>query len=74
MISTLNPARIFVGGEITAAWDRVEPILRAVVRSRALTVPAANTPIVPGRTGSYPRLRGATALVVAPQFAVPRIA
>lgn len=74
MINTLNPAKIFVGGEITTAWDRVEPILRAAVRERALTVPAANTPIVPGRTGSYPRLRGATALVVAPQYAIPRIA
>lgn len=74
MINTLNPARIFVGGEITAAWDRVEPIVRAAVRERALTEPAANTPIVPGRTGNYPRLRGGTALVVAPQFAIPRIA
>lgn len=74
MVNTLNPARIFVGGEITAAWDRMEPILRAAVRERALTAPAANTPIVPGRTGSYPRLRGGTALVVAPQFAIPHIA
>jgi predicted NBD/HSP70 family sugar kinase len=74
IINTLNPAQIFVGGEITAAWDRVEPILRAAVKERALTAPAANTPIVPGRTGRYPRLRGATALVVAPQFAIPHIA
>lgn len=74
LINTLNPALIFVGGEITAAWDRVAPILRAAIEERALTAPAAKTPIIPGRAGTYPRLRGATALVVAPQFAISRIA
>jgi len=74
LVNTLNPAQIFVGGEITAAWDRIAPILRSAIEQRALTTTAAATPIIPGRAGSYPRLRGATALVVAPHFAVPRFA
>ncbi len=28
IINTLNPAQIFVGGEITEAWDQIEPIIR----------------------------------------------
>lgn len=74
IINTINPAQIFVGGEITEAWERVAPILRSVIGGRALTVPAALTPIVPEPAGSYPRLRGATALVAARQFAAPRLA
>lgn len=74
LVNTLNPAQIFVGGEITAAWDRVAPILRSAVAERALTATAAMTPIIPGRAGTYPRLRGGTALVVAPQFAIPHFA
>jgi N-acetylglucosamine repressor len=74
IINTLNPGQIFVGGEITEAWDQIEPVIRAVIAARALTSPAAATPIVPEPASSYPRLRGATALVAAPLFAAPQVA
>ena len=74
IINTLNPGKIFIGGEITGAWDRIEPIVRGVVAERVLTEAAARTPIIPEPAGSLPRLRGATALVAAPLFAAPQVA
>lgn len=74
VINALNPTQIVVGGEITAAWDQIEPIFRQVVRERTLTADAAETPIRPEDAGISPRLRGATVLVAAPQFAAPRVA
>jgi predicted NBD/HSP70 family sugar kinase len=73
IVNALNPAQIVVGGEITAAWELIEPALRAAVAERALTPAAALTPIVADRA-AYPRLRGATALVAAPSFAAPEVA
>ncbi|HYE88964.1 MAG TPA: hypothetical protein VEA16_21585, partial [Vicinamibacterales bacterium] len=60
---------VYIGGEITAAWDLIEPTVRAALAERALTPPAGETPItvVPGE--QYPRLRGAAALIAAPSFA-----
>jgi predicted NBD/HSP70 family sugar kinase len=74
VINALNPSVLFVGGEITEAWDRLEPTIRQQIASRALTRIAANTPIIPEPASSYPRLRGATALVAAPVFAAPQVA
>jgi predicted NBD/HSP70 family sugar kinase len=74
IVNTLNPAQIFVGGEITEAWDQVGPVIREVIAARALTSLAAATPIVPEPANTYPRLRGATALVAAPLFAAPQVA
>ena len=74
LVNSLNPARIFVGGEITGAWDLVEPLIRAEVRARALRPAAGETPVIPEPPGSRPRLRGAAALVAAPLFAAPKVA
>jgi N-acetylglucosamine repressor len=74
VINALNPAQIIVGGELTAAWDRIAPIVQAEVVKRALTVAASLTPIIPEASGVSPRLRGATALVTAPVFAAPQVA
>jgi predicted NBD/HSP70 family sugar kinase len=74
IINTLNPAQIFVGGEITEAWDQIVPVMTNVIREHALTSLAAETPLVPEPASSYPRLRGATALVAAPIFAAPQVA
>jgi N-acetylglucosamine repressor len=74
IINALNPSQIFVGGEITGAWDLIEAALREGIMERALTRPAAATPVFPEQLGGYPRLRGATALVAAPHFAAPRVA
>jgi predicted NBD/HSP70 family sugar kinase len=74
LVAGLNPGRIFVGGEITAAWDLIEDIVRVTIRERALTAGAAATPIIPEPVEARPRLRGAAALVAAPLFAAPLIA
>ncbi len=72
--NTLNPTRIYVGGEITGAWAQIEPVLRRAIAERALTPAAANTPVIPESAATHPRLRGATALVAAPLFAAPQVA
>jgi predicted NBD/HSP70 family sugar kinase len=74
VVNALNPTQIFVGGEITGAWDLIEREVREGIMERALTRGAAATPVVPEQLGGYPRLRGATALVAAPHFAAPRVA
>ncbi len=74
IINALNPSQVFLGGEITGAWDMIESAVREGILERALTRAAAATPVVPEQMGGYPRLRGATALVAAPHFAAPRVA
>lgn len=74
IVSALNPSQIFVGGEITEVWGSLVPALRAGIRARALTDAAGATPVVPDAAGSGARLRGATALVTAPVFAIPQVA
>jgi N-acetylglucosamine repressor len=73
IINALNPARIYVGGEITAVWELIEAEVGAAIGSRALTLAAARTPIVPDRPAVHPRLLGATALVAAPLFSAPQV-
>ena len=74
VINTLNPALIYVGGEIAEVWDQLLPTIRGVISKRVLTDSAAATPLVAEAASTYPRLRGGTALVAAPLFAAPRIA
>lgn len=74
IVNGLNPARIYVGGEIAQAWDLISDAVIAPMKERALTETAANTQIIPEPGSEHPRLRGATALVVAPAFAAPQIA
>jgi hypothetical protein len=44
------------------------------VRERSITRAAALTPIVTAPAGASPRLRGATALLVARKIAAPKVA
>jgi predicted NBD/HSP70 family sugar kinase len=74
IINSLNPAQIFIGGEVTEVWDQLEPLMREVIAERALTPMAAKTPLLPDPATTLPRLRGAAALVAAPVFAAPRVA
>lgn len=74
VINALDPSRIFIGGEITAAWDLIENRMRAALAERALTSAAAQTPIHNTSAVEYPRLMGAAALVAAPTYAAPRVA
>ena len=74
ILNALNPSQVFVGGEITEAWDMIEASVREGILDRALTRASKETPVIPEQIGGYPRLRGATALVAAPHFAAPRVA
>ncbi|GLC23748.1 ROK family transcriptional regulator [Roseisolibacter agri] len=74
IINALNPGQIYVGGEITAAWEQLAPIVRRGIAERALTSEASATPLIPEPPSDHPRLRGATALVAAPLFAAPQVA
>ena len=74
IVNSINPSRIFVGGEVTAAWDLIGPGVRAEIETRALTASAAATPVIPEQGVGHPRLRGACALVAAPTFAAPTVA
>jgi N-acetylglucosamine repressor len=74
IVNALNPDRVYVGGEIAQVWDLIENQIHAAVKERALTDMAARTRIVPEPGSDHPRLRGATALIVAPTFAAPQIA
>jgi predicted NBD/HSP70 family sugar kinase len=74
LVNAIDPPRIYLGGEITAAWDLLEPIVRAGLKERALTQAAGATPIQLVPLESHPRLRGAAALVSAPSFAAPVVA
>lgn len=74
IINALNPSQIFVGGEISAAWSDIEPVVREALATRVLTPGSAATPIIPDPATDFPRLRGAAALVAAPIYAAPRLA
>jgi len=74
LVNGLDPSAVYIGGEITAAWELIEPPMRAAFLERALTPAVAATVIRPVATIEYPRLRGAAALVTAPAFAAPVVA
>ena len=74
VINALDPPIIHIGGEITEAWDLIEPQVREAIKERTLTreLGGITIRIVPAM--EYPRLRGAVALVTAPAFAAPKVA
>jgi predicted NBD/HSP70 family sugar kinase len=69
----MDPACVYIGGEITTAWDIVEPVMREAIGERALTRNIASALILPSKI-SDPRLRGAVALIASPTFAAPKVA
>ena len=68
----LAPQVIVMIGEMTAAWDRLGPIVLDEVRKR--TLPHVETRIVPTDPSTQPRLRGAVTLVVQQHFGAPIVA
>jgi predicted NBD/HSP70 family sugar kinase len=74
IVNTIDPARIYLSGEIMSAWDLIEPTVRQALASRALAPAAAEIELVTVPTAHLPRLRGAAALVAAPLFAAPAVA
>lgn len=74
IVNAINPATIFIGGEITDAWEVFEGPIADTIRVRGLTPRAALTDVISEPTTRFPRLNGATALITAPSYAAPRIA
>jgi predicted NBD/HSP70 family sugar kinase len=74
IVKIINPDCIYLGGEITAAWDLIENNVREALAERALTETAARTPLHVTSIQESPRLRGAAALIAAATFAAPRVA
>jgi N-acetylglucosamine repressor len=73
VVAAYNPKRIYVGGEVTAAWGLLEPPLRDAVNEGTLTDLARGTPVYPDLNPAEYRLLGAVALVAAPTFAALRV-
>ena len=74
VINAIDPSFVYIGGEITEAWDLIEAQVREAIRERTLTTELGNTPIRIVPAVEHPRLRGAVALVTAPAFAAPKVA
>jgi predicted NBD/HSP70 family sugar kinase len=74
VVNGLNPARVYLAGEITGAWDLIEVTVRDALAERALTEALAATRVHVLSSMQNPRLRGAAALVAAPTFAAIRVA
>ena len=74
LMNALDPAHVFVGGEITAAWDLIGDTVKEAMAERVLTPGAAAADIQPVPPAKYPRLQGAAALIAAPAFAAPVVA
>jgi predicted NBD/HSP70 family sugar kinase len=74
IINSIDPARVYIGGEITEAWDIIEQHVTEAIKERTLTADLSRTSIMVVPTTEYPRLRGAAALVTAPTFAAPKVA
>lgn len=74
LINSVSPALVVVGGEITAAWDLIEPAVRESVRSRSLTSVSAETPLAIETEEDRLRLKGGTCLVLAPVLVAPEVA
>jgi N-acetylglucosamine repressor len=73
VVSAYNPKRIYVGGEVTAAWDLLEPEVRGALVENTLTDAARSTPVYADSNPAEYRLLGAVALVAAPSFAALRV-
>jgi predicted NBD/HSP70 family sugar kinase len=73
VVSAFNPKRIYVGGEVTAAWALLEPQIRKELAEQTLTDATRNTPVYADSNPAEYRLLGAVALVAAPTFAAPRV-
>jgi predicted NBD/HSP70 family sugar kinase len=74
VVNVVDPLRICLSGEITAAWDLQTPIVQAALEERTLVPIRGRAELVVVPANELPRLRGAAALVNAPAFAAPVVA
>ena len=73
VVNAFNPKRLYVGGEVTAAWELLEPPIRQALEEDTLTEATRATPVYADPNPAEYRLLGAIALVAAPSFAAPRV-
>ncbi len=73
LITSLAPRMIVLVGEVTRAWDRIQPIINRVVQERSPSIQHA-TQIVPAHAAEQPRLRGGIALILQKHFGAPAFA
>jgi len=73
IVSAVDPTCIYVGGEITAAWDLISEAVQQALKERILGQGVRPDLIRLVSPTDYPRLRGAAALITAPAFAAPRV-
>lgn len=66
LVKGLAPSVITIVGEVTAAWDRIGPIVRGVIAEQAC--PESGIRIVPADNHAQPRVRGTVALVLQKHF------
>jgi N-acetylglucosamine repressor len=69
IVKAVDPRRIYLGGEITAAWDLISGTVREAMREDSLLRDAGETEVLIVGLGEHARLRGAAALLNAPAFA-----
>lgn len=74
VINAIDPTFVDIGGEITEAWDLIEPVVRDAIKERTLIRDLGRTTIRIVPAAEHPRLRGAVAMVAAPAFAAPKVA
>jgi N-acetylglucosamine repressor len=74
IVNAVDPTCVYVGGEITGAWDLIAETVRTALAERTLTAAAAETELRPVGVHEHSRLHGAAALVAAPAFAAPVVA
>jgi predicted NBD/HSP70 family sugar kinase len=72
LVTGLAPDLIVVVGEVTRLWERVGPIVNAVIQQRSFT--HATTQVTASGPAPLPRLRGIIALVLQKRFGAPIIA
>lgn len=70
LIAGMSPSMIVVVGEITRAWNRIEPIIKNILNARLPGSPLL-TQIVPAQDNLQPRLRGSMALILQKHFGAP---
>ncbi len=71
LVAGLAPEFIVVVGEVTRAWNLVEPVINEVLKRRQLG--GGRTRILPADPETQPRLRGAIALVLQKYFSAPPV-
>jgi len=71
VVAGLAPEAIVFVGELTADWNRFQPVIETAAKAQAV---AGNTPrIIAAKEGAMARLRGTVALVLYKHFGVPQV-